>query len=94
MTSAEILERRSRAPPNAQNRFVNTASSKHMRSKTHDDKENSGNKSEIEEGGDDLDDQLWAIYATKSKRPPANPTNQRGLFPCIEREALMHYQSM
>ena len=87
-------ERRSGAPPYTQKRFVNTAYSKHVRFKNDDDEENPGSNSENEEEGDGLDDQLRAIYSTKSKRPPPKPNKPKVPFPYIEREVFDAFQSM
>jgi len=51
--------------------------------KADDDLEGSGESPDASETDeDDMDEQLRAIYATKSKRPPPKP-NKKPIFPLI-----------
>jgi len=47
--------------------------------KLSDEDENSWNNSDAEEDVEEMGDQLQAIYAAKSKRPPPKPTGLRHL---------------
>ena len=74
------------APAYTQKRFVNAAYSKHVRLKADNDPEDSGESLDASESDEDeMDEQLRAIYATKSKRPPPKP-NKMPVFPLIPKE--------
>jgi len=80
-------ERHPGAPAYTQKRFVNAAYSKHVRFKADGDLEDPGesrNASETDE--DDIDEQLRAIYATKSRRPPPKPNKHAPPLPLIPKE--------
>ena len=85
-------ERRLGAPEYTQKRFVNAAYSKHVRLKADDDPEGSGKSPDASETDeDDMDEQLRAIYATKSMRPPPKP-NKKLIFPLIPKELYDPFQ--
>ena len=80
-------ERRASAPTYNQKRFVNAAYSKHVKFKDDEEAEYIGESpepSDTEEDG--LDEQLRAVYATKSKRPPPKPNKHSPTTPLIPKE--------
>ena len=85
-------ERHPGAPAYTQKWFINTAYSKHVRFKADDDPEGAGespNANEMDE--DEMDEQLRAIYATKSKWPPPKPNKHTATLPLIPKE---HYDQL
>ena len=81
-------ERRAGAPTFTHKRFVNAALSKHVKFQSDDEDGNLPENSEVEEVGDDGEETLREIYATKSKKPPPQSNKSNLVFPYIEKEAF------
>jgi len=66
-------ERRAGAPAYTHKRFVNAALSKHVKFQSDDEDGNLPENSDVEEIGDDGDEQMREIYATKARDLCLNP---------------------